>query len=454
MNHHATGLALLAAVQVSAPAAADPPGVVTFPRIDGTRSSEVVELAGDERYIALAVVRFSFDTVRKGFVVILDTQTGEQVARIDPPAPDAMEAFGIQISIDDGVLYVATQRDERFGLPDNPGGSVTAFSVPEGDLIATLTAPAATGFDYFGLPIVPTDDVLVIGAPSEGFPNAKSGAVYTFTLPDLQLIQRIGGINVEQQSVAFPMIANDDFIAWVRGTASNSLPDDAVFVVHNRDTGQFVTEAQPTADGIPVTTASFGLVADGRYAVLGDIRDDRAGVNAGWVYVFDFQQMEFVNSFGPPPGSDGRQFGIQMAMRGSFVALATPNSFNTTSGLQSRVDIVHVPSGQLVRSIDLPVNDTGDFGELFSFGQALTFVARGVAITSNSSSGGTRVDYIPIPELCPADTNADGDLTPADLNAWLDAFNTAAPACDQNYDGQCRPNDFNAWIANFNDGCG
>ncbi|MEL6796005.1 MAG: GC-type dockerin domain-anchored protein [Planctomycetota bacterium] len=54
---------------------------------------------------------------------------------------------------------------------------------------------------------------------------------------------------------------------------------------------------------------------------------------------------------------------------------------------------------------------------------------------------------------CPADTNNDGMVTPADFNAWIIAFNNQAPACDQNDDGLCTPADFNAWILNFNNGC-
>ncbi|MEN1706528.1 MAG: GC-type dockerin domain-anchored protein, partial [Planctomycetota bacterium] len=54
---------------------------------------------------------------------------------------------------------------------------------------------------------------------------------------------------------------------------------------------------------------------------------------------------------------------------------------------------------------------------------------------------------------CPADTNGDGALTPADFNAWVLAFNTQAAACDQNGDTLCTPSDFNAWVLNFNTGC-
>ncbi len=54
---------------------------------------------------------------------------------------------------------------------------------------------------------------------------------------------------------------------------------------------------------------------------------------------------------------------------------------------------------------------------------------------------------------CVADTNGDGELTPADFNAWIVAFNNNAPECDQNGDTVCSPADFNAWIQNYNAGC-
>ena len=57
------------------------------------------------------------------------------------------------------------------------------------------------------------------------------------------------------------------------------------------------------------------------------------------------------------------------------------------------------------------------------------------------------------PSGCPADTNGDGIVSPADFNAWIQAFNTMSPACDQNGDGLCTPADFNAWIQNYNAGC-
>ena len=58
-----------------------------------------------------------------------------------------------------------------------------------------------------------------------------------------------------------------------------------------------------------------------------------------------------------------------------------------------------------------------------------------------------------VPTRCPADTNRDGSLTPADFTAWVIAFNSGRAQCDQNADNACTPADFNAWIAAFNAGC-
>ena len=64
-----------------------------------------------------------------------------------------------------------------------------------------------------------------------------------------------------------------------------------------------------------------------------------------------------------------------------------------------------------------------------------------------------RIEIIELTPPCPADTNGDGMLSPADFTAWIAAFNAMAPECDQNGDGSCTPADFTAWIANYNAGC-
>ena len=58
-----------------------------------------------------------------------------------------------------------------------------------------------------------------------------------------------------------------------------------------------------------------------------------------------------------------------------------------------------------------------------------------------------------IPPECPADVNHDGELTPADFQAWVDAYFENRIVADQNLDVYITPSDFNAWILNYNAGC-
>ena len=59
----------------------------------------------------------------------------------------------------------------------------------------------------------------------------------------------------------------------------------------------------------------------------------------------------------------------------------------------------------------------------------------------------------PPQEVCLADVNGDGALTPSDFLAWLFAYNANDPAADINRDNQITPQDFNAWLAAYNAGC-
>ena len=60
----------------------------------------------------------------------------------------------------------------------------------------------------------------------------------------------------------------------------------------------------------------------------------------------------------------------------------------------------------------------------------------------------------PTSGYCLADTNGDGNVSPADFSAWVAAFNAGnAAVADQNQDGVVSPADFSAWVSNYNAGC-
>ncbi len=96
----------------------------------------------------------------------------------------------------------------------------------------------------------------------------------------------------------------------------------------------------------------------------------------------------------------------------------------------------------------------GDCGQTASF---YVTVTNEDPTTFNSPADPTQPYTAPVSDCdgpeCVADTNGDGQLSPADFNSWIIAFNNQDPACDQNGDSQCTPSDFNAWVLNYNAGC-
>lgn len=130
-------------------------------------------------------------------------------------------------------------------------------------------------------------------------------------------------------------------------------------------------------------------------------------------------------------------------------------ALGTTMGLR-----IYDAVGTLIEQHDDGIGING-VGELGTGELLLSMTGSAVAydrVTANQrplASGltGRFVSEIDGAKVCPADVNADGQVSPTDFTAWLDAFNQQSPAADQNGDGQIQPDDFTSWIDNFNAGC-
>jgi hypothetical protein len=124
-----------------------------------------------------------------------------------------------------------------------------------------------------------------------------------------------------------------------------------------------------------------------------------------------------------------------------------PASFSVTAtsatGFQWRKDGVNIPgaTSSTFNIASTVLGDAGNYSVVVS-NMCGNVISSNALLTVNEA-----------PQDCLADVNGDGDATPADFSAWINAFNTQGPGCDQNGDGLCTPADFSAWITNFNAGC-
>jgi len=181
--------------------------------------------------------------------------------------------------------------------------------------------------------------------------------------------------------------------------------------------------------------------------------DGRAGIDTGDFFNYDTDQGYYVRNY--LPGE-------------SVIPASAIEAFPTNAGLVKHTVTGHEPV--LGDRITIGIRFQADqVGESHHYGYVVLEWREGIQF-QNLTGGTSTVNmyqpvewaYETIPDTpitipdapdCPADTNLDGSLTPADFTAWIAAFNAQSPACDQNGDATCTPADFTAWIAGFNAGC-
>ena len=164
-----------------------------------------------------------------------------------------------------------------------------------------------------------------------------------------------------------------------------------------------------------------------------DIPDPTFILTAGETYTFmrttGFHPFVICNDTLPISGTDGNY--MRTTSDGAVIdaATLTPIADFTADPAPTSDMISWTPAA-------------GDVGEYY-------FTCR---ITGHLGMAG-RIEVVAADEPCLPDVNGDGEVTPTDFTAWINAFNNNLPECDQNGDGMCTPTDFTAWIANFNAGC-
>ncbi|MEL6795965.1 MAG: GC-type dockerin domain-anchored protein [Planctomycetota bacterium] len=207
----------------------------------------------------------------------------------------------------------------------------------------------------------------------------------------------------------------------------------------------------PTGNVVQNTLVGLDINSSSRVAVLAFTSngDEILGVDAdGTVTVYATEFGGIVSDIDavPPRINDdgwivfrGRNASGDEA---AFVADGVDILEIASVGTELEADFGPATVGGVVGGVD--INNVGQAVINAELRQPPLSSGRGLAIV--------RVDIVSQDD-CAADVNGDGELTPADFNAWVIAFNGQLPACDQNGDGLCNPADFNAWVVNFNGGC-
>jgi hypothetical protein len=147
------------------------------------------DIAHNDNYFVVSAPGFRNSNIQ-GAVYVYDFVTGVRLHRFTSPVPDTNGTgqFGMEIELVGDRLFVGAGLQAPAGVR----GKVTAYDLPTGNIITTLSGNSGNDSDLFGESISADGSLLVIGAPQDrSFDGDPTGAVYIFDLNTYQMIDKV-----------------------------------------------------------------------------------------------------------------------------------------------------------------------------------------------------------------------------------------------------------------------
>ena len=394
-----------------------------------------------------------------GAAGLYDAVTGAKLADLPLPVtpPERLVVFGCAIGA--GRAAVGTRIDgQSFYTP-----TVWLFDTasPASPTLITQIQPSDADFeDAFGDAIAIDGTLMIVGAPGDSDNGGLSGSAYLFDTAagaELAKLTPADGAALDEFGFSVDLDAAAG-IAIVGARRRDGLTGVA-FLFDITDPANPVELATlASSDRMSGDMFGFDVAVEGATALVGAIFNDEAGFDAGAAYVYDLSTPSSPTEAAKILASDANEtddFGWTVSLEGGLALITSRTDDDIAPGAGSGYlfDLADPANPVEITKIVPTDSDANDvFGWSAAFDGATMLIGAAQDDEVADDAGAAYAVAVPAAP-CPADTNSDGLLTPADFNAWIIAFNAQSPACDQNGDGICAPSDFNAWILNYNAGC-
>ena len=326
-----------------------------------------------------------------GAAYIFTRQGTEWVEQAKLVAPDARagDYFGISVAIDEDTVLVGAHRVNK---PMADAGSVYVFERLGNSWIqtASLAAPDATKFAYFGFSVGVDEDTAIIGAIRDDEAGPDAGAAYVFVRNGLQWTfqEKLLGNNTESEdNFGYAVDVDGDFAIV---TSPKNKGGGAAYIYKRDGTKWQQKRNRIRIRMIPIDpdgASAFGISVDisGETAVIGATGGVVGQNVVGAAYVFTQNEPPFWNQHTKLVASDrsgGDQLGFAVAISGNEVIAGAPK--HTAGGLASGAAYIYEQkeNAAWIESIKLSDGETAAEDE---FGIS-------VAISGNLAIAGAQQD--------------------------------------------------------------
>ncbi len=258
-----------------------------------------------------------------GVAYVFDIETGEITHRLVPEDVAANDAVGYDIAVSGNIAVVSSLLDDDGG---NNSGSAYLFNTDTGEQIAKLNAEDAAAVDHFSSSVAISDSAVVVASRYDDDHGASSGSVYVFDPDTGEQVMKI----TPEDGAASQVFGSDVAISGTTAIIGAIGDDDVGFnkgaaYVYDTQTGEQL--AKLTA-GDPENVYSFGNAVDvsDTFALVGNWNNTENGDRSGAAYLFDWQTGEEIYKFTPDDAAESDYFGIDVALYGDIAAVGAYRS--------------------------------------------------------------------------------------------------------------------------------
>ena len=296
----------------------------------------------------------------------LVTQSSADRVQLNTSAAVIQDKLGASVGISGDYAMVGVPNDDTDHGRDV--GSVQVFLRTEAGWVQhqKLNSSDAIDGDEFGTALAMSGNYAVIGTPRKDGVGRNSGAAYVFKLEGTEWVEKLKlvGSDETQGDHFGTSVAIDGDTILVGGHRTNEPFADGGTVYVFERTGENWEETGRlfAPDGTNFSYFGFSVGLDANTAIVGAIRDDEAGLDAGAAYVFVRNQSGWslqTKLIGNNTRAEDR-FGYAVDVDGDFAIVSSPYNRNTGAAyIYRREGTVWEQKRNRVRIRMIPIDPDG-----------------------------------------------------------------------------------------------
>ena len=296
----------------------------------------------------------------------------QQVQKLLADDGDEFDFFGFSVALTEDTAFIGATGDEETG-------SVYVFMRQDGQWTQTqkLLPKDTDEFNNFGFSVALTENIALIGAPSDDENGTDAGAAYVFTRQDGQWTQTqklLSNDGDEYDSFGLSVALTED-TALVGAPYDEENGESAGSAyVFSRQNGQWIqTQKLLANDGDAGDSFGWSVALTKNTALIGADGDEDKGEGAGSAYVFTQQKGRWTQTQKLLAGDGGEfdRFGASVALVEDTALIGAPGDDEVDNLDQGSAYIFTRQKGQWIQTQKLLAND-GDADDFFGDAVALT----------------------------------------------------------------------------------